>query len=83
MYAVDVTGEEGNLDCNLTLINESFKSGDCQAVAEEIATKVKKLDLGIGYFCITFQSDDYTMTAISNIDNLKDQEATEISTKTF
>jgi hypothetical protein len=83
LYGVDVAGEAGNMDCNLTLVNESFKEGDCQAVAEEIATKIKKLDLGIGYFCITFQKDDYTMTAISNIDNLKDQDATEISTKTF
>lgn len=83
LYGVNVAGEAGNMDCNLTLVNESFKEGDCQAVAEEIATKIKKLDLGIGSFCITFQKDDYTMTAISSIDNLKDQDATEISTKTF
>lgn len=83
MYAVDVSGGEGSLDCNLTLINAKFAGGDCQKTAEEIATKVKNLDLGIGYFCIAFQSDDYTMTAISSVDDLNNQEAAEISTKTF
>ena len=83
LYSVDVVGEEGDMDCNLTFVNEAFAGGDCQDVAVEIATKVKELDLGIGYFCITFQSDDYTMTAISNMDSLKDQEASEISTKAF
>ena len=83
MYSVDVAGEEGDMDCNLTLVNEAFAGGDCQDVAVEIATKVKELDLGIGYFCIAFQSDDYTMTAISNMDDLRSQEATEISTQAF
>lgn len=83
MYSVDVAGEEGYMDCNLTLVNESFAGGECQAVAEEIATKVKELDLGIGYFCIAFQSDDYTITAISNMDSLKDHDASEIGTKPF
>lgn len=83
MYSVDVAGEEGSMDCNLTLVNEAFAGGDCQAVAEEIATKVKELNLGIGYFCIAFQSDDYTMTAISNMDDLSSQAASEISTKAF
>lgn len=83
MYSVDVAGIEGSMDCNLTLVNESFADGDCQVVAEEIAAKVKELDLGIGYFCIAFQSDDYTLTAISNMDDLNNQESTEISTKVF
>ena len=83
LYSVDVAGEEGSMDCNLTLVNEAFAGGDCQDIAVEIATKVKELDLGIGYFCIAFQSDDYTMTAISNMDDLSNQEATEISTKAF
>lgn len=83
LYSVDVAGKEGSMDCNLTLVNEAFAGGDCQDIAVEIATKVKELDLGIGYFCIAFQSDDYTMTAISNIDDLSNQEATEISTKAF
>lgn len=83
LYSVDVAGEEGSMDCILTLVNEAFAGGDCQDIAVEIATKVKELDLGIGYFCIAFQSDDYTMTAISNMDDLSNQEATEISTKAF
>lgn len=83
IYSVDVAGEEGNVDCNITLVNKAFTSGDCQTVAEELATKVKELDLGIGYFCIVFQSDDYTMTAISSMDSLKNQEAAEIIIKTF
>ena len=83
LYSVDVAGEEGSMDCNLTLVNEAFAGGDCQDIAVEIATKVKELDLGLGYFCIAFQSDDYTMTAISNMDDLSNQEATEISTKAF
>lgn len=83
MYSVDVAGIEGSMDCNLTLVNESFADGDCQVVAEEIAAKVKELGLGIGYFCIAFQSDDYTLTAISNMDDLNNQESTEISTKVF
>lgn len=83
MYMVDIAGEEGSLDCCLTLVSESFTGGDCQAVAEEIAIKVKELDLGIKYFSIAFQSDKYTMTAISNMDDLSSQEATAISTKTF
>lgn len=83
LYIVDVAGEEGSLDCNLTLVNESFAGGDCQSVAVELASKVKELDLGIGYFCIAFQSDDYTLIAISNMDDLSNQDASEISTKTF
>ena len=83
LYSVDVGGEEGSMDCILTLVNEAFAGGDCQDIAVEIATKIKELDLGIGYFCIAFQSDDYTMTAISNMDDLSNQEATEISTKAF
>ena len=83
LYSVDVAGEEGSMDCNLTLVNEAFADGDCQDIAVEIATKIKELDLGIGYFCIAFQSDDYTITAISNMDDLSNQEATEISTKAF
>ena len=71
------------MDCNLTLVNEAFAGGDCQDIAVEIATKVKELDLGIGNFRIAFQSNDYTITAISNIDDLSNQEATEISIKAF
>ena len=81
LYAVDVAGEEGSLDCNLTLVNGSFADGNCQSIAEELATKVKELDLGIGYFCIAFQSDDYTLKAISSVDNLSSQDASEITTQ--
>ena len=83
LYSVDVAGEEGSMDCNITLVNESFADGDCQEVAVELATKVKELDLGIGYFCISFQKDDYTLNAISNMDDLSTQEASEITTKKF
>ena len=83
LYSVDVAGEEGNMDCNLTLICEDFASADCQKIAEDLAAQVKDLDLGIGYFCIAFQKDDYTLTAISSLDDLNTQEAKEITTKTF
>lgn len=83
LYSVDVAGEEGSLDCNLTLINDKFAEENCQSIAEELATKVKELDLGIGYFCIAFQSDDYTLKAISSIDNLSNQDVSDISTKDF
>ena len=82
-YSVDVAGPEGDLDCNLTLINSDFATMDCQSAAIDIASKVKALDLGIGYFCISFQEDDYKMNAISNLDNLTSQEASEISTKIY
>ena len=82
-YSVDVAGEEGKLDCNLTLISADFASIDCQTVAVEIASKVKELDLGIGYFCIAFQSDDYTMKALSSLDDLNTQAASEITTQAF
>ena len=83
LYAVDVAGEEGELDCNLTLISAEFETADLQSIAVELATKVKGLNLGIGYFCIAFQTDDYTLTALSSLDNLVTQEAAEISTKAF
>lgn len=82
-YAIDVGGEEGSLDCNLTLISEEFIGGDCQSIAEDLATQVKERNVGIGYFCIAFQSDDFTITAISSIDDLNNQEASEISTQPF
>ena len=83
LYAVDVAGEARKLDCNLTLINADFGTVDCQNVAVEIASKIKELDLGIGYFCIAFQSDDYTLNALSSLDNLATQDASEITTYTF
>ena len=83
IYSVDVAGEEGSLDCNLTIVNEKFANDDFQSIAVDLATKIKELDLGIGYFCIAFQSDDYTITAISSIDDLTNQETSEISTKEF
>ncbi len=83
LYSVDVAGEDGNLDCNVTIINESFSDADYQSIAEDLATTIKALDLGIGYFCIAFQSDDYTLNAISNIDSLSGQDVSEISTTTF
>ncbi len=83
LYMVDIAGPEGELDCNLTLINENFASEDCQSIAVDLASKIKELDLGIGYFCIAFQSDDATLKAISNLDNLSTQDASEISTKEF
>lgn len=83
LYTVDIAGPEGALDCNLTLINESFANEDCQSIAVDLASKVKELDLGIGYFCIAFQSDDYTLNALSSLDDLSSQDASEITTKDF
>ena len=83
-YAVDVAGVEGGtLDCSLTLVNESFADADYQSIAMEIAKTVKELDLNIGYFNIAFQSDDNTLNAVSNIDDLSTQDVSEISTKTY
>jgi len=83
MYSVDVAGEEGNLDCNLTLINSDFSTTDCQGIAVEIADKIKEMDLGVGYFCIAFQTDDYNLNALSSIDSLSSQDASEITTQTY
>lgn len=83
VYAVDVAGEEGSLDCNLTLVSKEFANADCQSIATELAAKTKELDLDIGYFCIAFQSDDYTLIAISSIDDLSNQDVSEVSTKDF
>lgn len=82
-YMIDLAGKEGCLDCNLTLINEMFENNDCQSIAIDLATKIKNLNLGIGYFCISFQKDDYTLNAISNLDNLSIQDVSEITTKNF
>lgn len=83
LYTVDIAGPEGALDCNLTLINDNFANEDCQSIAVDLASKVKELDLGIGYFCIAFQSDDYTLNALSSLDDLNSQDASEITTKDF
>ena len=83
MYMVDVAGMEGQMECNLTLVSDTFENADLQSIAVDLGTQVKELNLGIQYFSIAFQKDDYTLTAISNIDDLSAQEATEITTKTF
>lgn len=83
LYAVDVAGPEGSMDCNLTLINESFANSDCQSIAVDLASQIKDLDLGIGYFCIAFQKDDNSLNALSSLDNLTEQDPSEITTKTF
>ena len=84
LYSVDLAGEEGKLDCNLTLINDKFTpDADFQSYATEIAQSIKDLNIGIGYFCIAFQSDDATLTALSSLDDLNNQDVSEISTKTF
>jgi len=83
LYSVDIAGEEGNLDCNITLVSEAFAEGNCQNVAEDLASKIKKLDLGIGYFSIVFQSNDYTMIAISSLDDLGNQDVSNIETQTY
>ena len=83
-YANDISGIEGGLlDCSLTLVNESFADADYKSIATELASNIKDLDLGIGYFNITFQSDDYTVKGISNLDDLSTQDATEITTELF
>ncbi len=82
-YAVDIAGEEGNLDCNLTLVSEDFSKADCQKIAVELASKIKELDLGVGYFCISFQTDEYTIKALSSLDDLNTQDASEMKTKDF
>lgn len=83
LYAVDVAGSEGIFDCNLTLISESFADADYQKIAEELGQQIKDKDLGVGYFCIAFQSSDVKLNALSSVDNLKEQEVTEITTKVF
>ena len=83
LYAVDIAGSDGELDCNLTLVSDTFESADLQSIAVDLGTKIKEKNLGIKYFSIAFQKDDYTLTAISNIDDLSTQDPSEISTKTF
>ena len=82
-YTVDVAGEEGKLDCNIILVGSSLANSDYQALAEDIARKVKELDLGIGYFNMSFKSDNATLHALSEIDDLGAQDVSEISTTTF
>ena len=77
---IDVGGEEGALECNLTLVNPSFADADYQSIAVEIASKIKELDLGIGSLVISFQKDDFTLNALSSIDDLSSQDASEITT---
>lgn len=83
LYMVDVAGPEGALDCNLTLINEGFADGDYQSIATDLASQIKDLNLGIKYFCIAFQCDDYTLNALSSIDDLSNQDPSEISTDKY
>ncbi len=80
-YSVDIAGEEGNLDCYITLVSSSFEGADYQSIAVDIASKVKSLDLGIGNFSIGFQVDNNSFNALSNIENLSEQDASEITTK--
>ena len=83
-YAIDVAGVEGgSIDCNLTLVNESFADADFDAITSELAKKIKDLDLDIGYFCVAYQKDDYTMTAVSRIDDLSTQDVSEVSTTKY
>ncbi|MCR4672971.1 MAG: hypothetical protein K5637_07020 [Lachnospiraceae bacterium] len=81
-YAILVGGEAGKLNCKITIVNEDFASIDCQNIAVELAAKVKELDLGIGCFCIAFQSDDYTLHAFSGLNDLTVQDPNEINTQT-
>ena len=83
-YAIDVAGVEGgSIDCNLTLVNESFADADFDDITSELAKKIKDLDLDIGYFCVAYQKDDYTMTAVSRIDDLSTQDVSEVSTTKY
>ena len=67
----------------LHLFNESFADADYKSIATELSSNIKDLDLGIGFFNITFQSDDYTVKGLSNLDDLSTQDATEITTELF
>lgn len=83
LYSVDISGEVGELDCILTLESASLKNADCHGIAVDMAKKIKELNLGISYLCIAFQSDDYTMEALSIINDLINQDVSEMSTKSF
>ena len=83
MYSVDIGGEEGNLDCNITLVSKDFSDADYQKIATELGQQIKDLDIGIGYFSIAFQSDDYTLKAISGVSDLNSQDASGITTTTY
>lgn len=82
-YSVDIAGENGKLDCNLTLVSADLEDADYQALSNELAAKIKDLNLGIGYFNIAFQSDDFTVKALSSIDDLSSQEPTEMNVTTL
>ena len=79
-YSVDIAGEEGRLDCSLTLISDEFADADYQTIAADLGKQIKDLNLGIGYFNIAFQTDDYKVIAISSVDNLTTQDVSEIGT---
>lgn len=83
LYSVDVAGVEGSMECVMILINEEFASADYQSIAVELATKVKELGLGIGYFDISFQKGDYSINALSRIEDLNSQDPSEMDTITF
>lgn len=82
MYTVDIAGPEGEMDCNITIVSESFTDTDYQAIAVDLATQMKEQNLGIGYLVIAFQSDDTSIEALSSVD-LSTQEATKIATETY
>lgn len=82
-YAVDVSGEEGKLDCCITIVNDEFEGADFQSIAEALATQVKELDLGIGYFNVCFEKEDYSVKALASVDNLGAQEVSEIVTTVY
>ena len=83
VYAIDLGGEEGQLDCYITLVNESFKDADYQSLAMDLAQKIKDENLGIGYLNFAWQSDDFKLIAISGIDDLNNQDVSEFTTKKF
>lgn len=79
LYDVFIGGDADDLDCTITVVNSAFANADCQEIAAELIDVIKEQDLPIGPFMITFQSDDDTVVAIASIDDLQNQDVSEIS----
>lgn len=83
LFSIDFVDDFDSLECSLTLVNDNFDLDGFPHLAQEIATRIKELDMNIGNFCISFQGTDDTVLAISTLDDLRTQKTYEITTKKY
>lgn len=83
LYYIDVGGMQGSLECDINLVYKNFEKADIQSIAVNLAKNIKDLELGIGYFCIWFQCNDFDLVAVSSINDLNNQSASEMTTVNY